>query len=123
MKILFIEDNDSWVNEFLPQLQTIADVTHFKGSNAARRSMDETEYDLIVCDHNILRFEAETRIAYGTEIYTELRWSGKETPFIHFSYEPCPELYNTTQDPKFYSLKKQHGSQLLGLIKSIFSQT
>ena len=119
MKILFVEDTDSWVEEFLPQLQTLGEVCHFKGSNAARRSLDEIEYDLVVCDHNILRFENEKTIAYGTEIYKELRWMDKQIPFIHFSYGPCPEEYRVEKDSNFYVLKKDNGVNILNFIQKI----
>lgn len=119
MKILFVEDTDSWIEEFLPQLQKFGEVCHFKGSNAARRSLDEIEYDLVVCDHNILRFETEKTVAYGTEIYQELRWMDKQIPFIHFSYGPCPEVYGSEKDSNFYVLKKDNGVNLVEFIRKI----
>lgn len=120
MKILFIEDTASWINEFKPLLETFGEVVHFKSSNAARRWMAENKFDLVVCDHNILRFETESRSAYGTEVYHELRFTEETetTPFIHFSYEPCPEDYSTT-DPHFYSLRKDTGAKLGDLITKI----
>ena len=121
MKILFIEDTASWVNEFLPQLQTLGEVTHFKSTRSALNAVESNDYDLIVCDHNILLFENETRHSEGREIYLYCRFAGINTPFIHFSYDPCPELYPSENDPHFYSLKKEKGAKLISLIKTIIS--
>lgn len=121
MKILFIEDTPSWTEEFTPILKKLGEVIHFKSSNAARNWMDENTFDLVVCDHNILRFETEKRSAKGTEVYDHLRFDHPEIPFIHFSYEPCPEIY-TPEDVHFYSLKKESYAKLGELIQSIFKE-
>lgn len=123
MKILFVEDNLDFIEEFSAQLKTLGEVVAFKSSNAARRWLHENKLplDLVVCDHNILRFEAESNTkATGDEVYRDMRWSGDypSVPFIHFSYDPCPENYkNKEEDKNFYSLKKESGVNLLKFIE------
>lgn len=121
MKILFVEDNAEFIQEFLKQLSVLGEVVVFKSSNAARKWLhfNEEPIDLVVCDHNILRFEEEpdTR-AFGTEVYHDLRgYNGSSVPFIHFSYDPCPEEYKTNGDANFHSLRKQSGVNLLKFIQ------
>lgn len=124
MKILFVEDSDNWVNEFLPQLKTLGEVTHFKSRNATLCALEaEENFDLIVCDHNILMFEKDRMVATGTDIYFHCRFSEINIPFIHFSYEPCPEEYEASQDANFYSLKKTQGAKLLDLISKISNKS
>ena len=92
MNILFIEDNHDFINYFKPLLGRFGEISHFKSSNGARKHLKETAaiYDLIICDHNILRFEeGSNKMAQGTEIYLYLRRFHKEIPFIHFSSDPC----------------------------------
>lgn len=117
MKILLIEDQACFYEDFIKELSSIAEVVHFKGSNAARRYLFENEAtppDIIICDHHILRFEEEThRKATGDEIYHDLRMSGNmTTPFLHFSSDPCPQEYNTQGDKHFYFKKKGNISPL-----------
>ena len=124
MRILFVEDTDVFINRFKPQLEKLGEVNHFKSSNGARASMkrvlrdeesEEFNYDLIVCDHNILRFEKEHKTARGTEVYHELRrWGSETVPFIHFSAAPCPEEYDANNDSNFYTLGKNYDSDLIG---------
>jgi len=119
MKILYIEDSIEWIRQFLPQLQTLGDVIHFKGTHSALNALDSQTFDLIVCDHNILLFENESMHGYGIDIYMHCRFSELSTPFIHFSYDPCPEEYPHENDKNFYCLKKQNNADLLGLINKI----
>lgn len=109
MKILYIEDQACFFEEGIKELSTIGEVVHFKSSNGARRYLLENEHslpDLVVCDHQILRFEGETfRKATGDEVYFDLRAVNQTIPFLHYSSEPCPEEYNP-KDPHFHYKKK-----------------
>ena len=122
MKILFVEDTDMYVEMYKPQLEKLGEVIHFKSANAALRSFDEHTYDLIVCDHYILRFEEELNSrAEGNEVYWYTRHSLElETPFIHFSTSPCPKAYDASDDKNFHSHpKKYEEDMLIGFIKEI----
>lgn len=128
MKILFVEDTDVFIERFKPMLEKLGEVDHFKSSNAARRAMGREEdfkYDLIVCDHYILRFEQEMKPATGDEVYYHLRhWCSDTVPFIHFSSAPCPEkydvrIYSGEKDKNFYVLGKNYNSPLMELIEDI----
>lgn len=124
MNIIFIEDNDEFISQFKPQLQTLGIVTHFKSvqSTILFLNTSNTQFDLVVCDHNLLRFETESqgRYATGNEIYDEIRLGLLyKMPFIHFSYEPCHHEYiNSQNDPNFYILKKDANTDLLDFIKN-----
>ena len=116
MKILFVEDTDSWVKEFLPQLQTIGDVFHTKSYKGAQLWLKEhlESLDLIVCNHHILFWEDNNnKPGLGSDLYKELRRkerNKKPTPFIHFSATPCPEFYTmfgTNKDNNFFSKHKK----------------
>lgn len=128
MKILFVEDTEVFIERFKPQLEELGKVTHFKGSNAARREMGnqegELDYDLIVCDHYINRFEGEgyeAGNATGDEIYMHLRMimDIEDTPFIHFSSAPCPNEYPASDDKHFHTLCKDYDANLIGLVKEV----
>lgn len=128
MKILFIEDTDVFITRFKKQLEEIGEVTHFTGSNAARRAMgreaEDFKFDLIVCDHYINRFEEDHQgyTATGDEIYMHLRFmlEIENIPFIHFSSEPCPDKYEDSKDNKyFHTLCKSYDSQLIPLVKEV----
>lgn len=123
MNILLVEDNEQYLEMFTQQLSKLGTVIAFKSSNETRRFLHDSDikFDLIVCDHNIQRFEADLRSkAYGTEIYYEFRMGlDVPTPFIHFSVEPCPEKYEESKkDPNFYSLKKSSAVDLYTYIES-----
>lgn len=121
-KILFVEDTFLWVQEFKPILETFGDITHFKSYQATIQELDKTLFDLVVSDHNILLWENESRTATATDIYFELRCLSKTTPFIHFSVDPCPNLYldsSICSDSNFYSIKKEYGADLFNLVKKI----
>lgn len=108
MKILLVEDQASFYEPFIAELSTVAEVIHFKGSNAARRWLYDNVPDVVLCDHQILRFEGENRRATGDEVYHELRFGVSETiPFLHFSSEPCPEEYSGSDKDKFFHFKKK----------------
>lgn len=140
MKILFVEDNNDMVELYKPIFEKLGEVTHFKSSNAARKNLGREEgkckYDLIICDHNIQRFEKDSRglLAQGCEIYLHLRLGLKddETPFIHFSSDPCPGKYElfykdvtdgSTKDSNFYWLQKEYNSDITKLINEIRGET
>lgn len=117
MNILLVEDNEQYLKTFTDQLSKLGNVTAFKSANGTRKFLYDTDikFDLVVCDHNILRFEAETNsYAQGNEIYEEIRWgSESDVPFIHFSADPCPEKYDgSKEDKNFYSLKKSSSVDL-----------
>lgn len=118
MKILFVEDTDMFVERFKPQLEELGEVVHFKSSNAARRWMSGNSYDLIVCDHYILRLE-DSGFATGLEVYNHDRmYNNTDIPFIHFSSEPCPEQYALKgDDALFWSLEKSYSADLMTLVK------
>lgn len=128
MKILFIEDTDVFIERFKPQLEELGEVTHFTGSNAARREMgreaEDFKFDLIVCDHYINRFEEDHHgyTATGDEVYMHLRFMLEidNIPFIHFSSAPCPDKYDDSKDDKnFYTMCKDHSADLTGLVKKV----
>lgn len=129
MKILFVEDTDVFINRYKPMLETLGEVHHYKSSNGARKAIGNEEegfdFDLIVCDHNILRFEEELKPALGNEIYYHIRmWCSETVPFIHFSAAPCPEEYDIrmldhSTDKNFHILGKNYDSPLLDLIEEI----
>ena len=125
MKILFVEDTDIFIERFGKQLKELGEVAHFKSSNAARREMgreaEDFKFDLVVCDHNILRFEEEYKPAQGTEIYYHLRYNNErdDIPFIHFSADPCSEKYDAKDDKNFYMMRKDYSADLVGLIKEV----
>lgn len=119
MKILLVEDNVSFIEEFCEQLSQIGEVITFKSANSAIKwlHINGNSVDLVVCDHYILRFEEESNSkATGEEIYFELRFSQKTVPFIHFSTDPCPKLYEAEKDQNFYSLAKSLDVNLICFI-------
>ena len=121
MNILLVEDNEGYLAQFTEQLSSLGNVTAFKSANGTRKFLFDTEikFDLVVCDHNILRFEAERNThSYGNEIYEEIRWGMESTiPFVHFSADPCPDKYEgSSEDAQFYSLKKSSSVDLCKFI-------
>lgn len=128
MNILFVEDDEVNIIIFTKQLEKFGTVHSFKSSNGARRFLSTTDIviDLVVCDHNILRFEEDSSRykATGDEIYEEIRELLElSTPFVHFSMEPCPDkYYGSKDDSNFYSLRKQSHVDLSPLISKILSK-
>lgn len=122
MNILFVEDNEENLKNFTRQLQTLGTVYAFKSSNGSRKFIADGKVtiDLIVCDHNILRFEEDSGryMAEGNEVYEEVRdFRDLKIPFIHFSAEPCPDKYHgSNEDTQFYSMKKEYSVDLVKFI-------
>lgn len=121
MKILFVEDTEKMIVAYKPMLEGIGEVLHFKGSNAARKALKDNKFDLVVCDHQILKFEHGDYYAEGTQIYQYLRKRLKsQIPFIHFSVTPCPYKYDLEKkDDNFYCLDKSKGFNITEFIRSI----
>lgn len=120
MKILLVEDNLNYIEIFSKQLSALGEVTVFKSLQGTVRWLDDngSDLDLVVCDHNILSHEdPQSRTVPATDIYFELRFfKNKTVPFIHFSYEPCPERYIHQPDAHFYSLEKRDDVNLINFI-------
>jgi CheY-like chemotaxis protein len=129
MRILFVEDTESYIKRFKPVLEEFGEVVHFRSSNGARRAMgrsnDEFSFDLVVCDHYIHRFEEDGGDATGDEVYLQLRYFIKrgDVPFLHFSSDPCPRKYEESdEDENFYVLRKDYSAALKATIEDILGE-
>jgi hypothetical protein len=130
LKILFIEDNGVFRYQYKKQLKSLGpsvlDIfTNFKQAQIAIFNTVKAKkpYDIVVCDHNFYFFEEDAHPArLGNSLYDEIRWRYEEACliqpiFIHFSSEPCPEVYDAKDDKFFTSIRKSN-IDLAGFIQN-----
>ncbi len=106
MKILFLEDTDIWISTYTQVLSHFfdCDITQLTTSRGVDKYLSGEKYDVILCDHFLAGSE-------GTFAYDKARRGEEsmnlETPFIHHSSMPCPDIYRgSTKDKNFYTVFK-----------------
>lgn len=121
MKLLLAEDSPelaSLLSELFIDLGFV--VEHAINGVEAQRILQDTKFDVIVCDHRMPR-------SLGNEVYSFLRTriQDTDTPFIHHSSVPVPEEYiNADEDRNFHVvLKNGFNPDLFSLLERIKNRT
>lgn len=106
MKILFLEDTDIWISTYTRVLSHFFDceITQLTTSRGVEKYVSAEKFDVILCDHFLAGSE-------GTYAYDKARRGDDtlniETPFIHHSSMPCPDIYRgAPKDTNFYTISK-----------------
>ena len=125
MKILFIEDDPFAIEITQSGLEEHNHtVTLAKCVKEAFTALTDGEYDLIICDHQFPFWpNHHPESNAGLEVYRSIlhldRFAKhRETPFLHFSFAPCPSKYPSS-DIDFYSIPKGKEDSLERLLKLI----
>ena len=94
MRILFVEDNETFVSQIAPFLRNIGgidDVKHVRSRDAAIAAIEDASYDLVILDLTIPAVDDSLDIAadHGQTVFHEIRLRAPGTPtFILTGSEP-----------------------------------